>query len=59
MMQKMANNAHPMTEERRARLEEAAKHPDAEDCRKAREAFADFARALGSKPEAELALNNA
>ena len=59
MMQKMANNAHPMTEERRARLEEAAKHPDAEDCRKARETFADFARALGSKPEAELARKNA
>ena len=48
-----------MTEERRARLEEAAKHPDAEDCRKARETFADFAHALGSKTAAELAGNNA
>lgn len=37
MMQKMAGNAHPMTDERRARLEEAAKHPDEEDCRQARE----------------------
>ena len=37
MMQKMADNAHPMTDERRARLEEAAKHPDEEDCRQARE----------------------
>lgn len=49
MMQKMANSGHPMTEERRARLEEAAKHPDEEDCRKARETFADFARALGAE----------
>ena len=46
MMQKMAGDAHPMTEERRARLEEAAKHPDAEDCRMARETFAAFARTL-------------
>ena len=36
-VQKMADNAHPMTDERRARLEEAAKHPDQEDCRQARE----------------------
>ena len=37
MMQKMADNAHPMTDERRARLEEAARHPDQKDCRQARE----------------------
>ena len=30
-MQKMAPNVHPMTPERRARLEEAAKHPDDND----------------------------
>lgn len=43
MMQKMPGNVHPMTDERKARLEEAAKHPDAEDCRKAQECFAAFA----------------
>lgn len=36
MMQKMAGNVHPMTEERKARLAEAAKHPDAKDCENAR-----------------------
>lgn len=33
---------HPMTEERRARLLEAAKHPDAADLRNAGEAFQRF-----------------
>ena len=34
-MARMASNVHPMTPERRARIEEAAKHPDEEDCRRA------------------------
>ena len=32
MMQKVASDVHPMTPERKARLEEAAKHPDEADC---------------------------
>lgn len=36
MMQKMPGNVHPMTEERKARLAEAAKHPDENDCENAR-----------------------
>lgn len=32
MMQKMASAAHPMTEERKARIEEAKKHPNEQDC---------------------------
>jgi hypothetical protein len=36
-MQKMAPNVHPMTPERRARIEEAAKHPDENDLASARE----------------------
>lgn len=43
MMQKMADSVHPMTEERRLRLEEAAKHPDEQDCRNAVKTFAAFA----------------
>lgn len=35
MMQKRGDTAHPMTEERKARLAEAAKHPDANDCKNA------------------------
>ena len=35
VMAKMAGNIHPMTEERRARIAEAAKHPDDDDCRRA------------------------
>jgi len=35
LMARAAADAHPMTPERKARLEEAAKHPDAEDCRRA------------------------
>ena len=40
VMARVAGGAHPMTEERRARIREAAKHPDDEDCRRAQ----DFAR---------------
>lgn len=43
MMQKMASDVHPMTPERKARLEEAAKHPDEADCLRAHEAFKGFA----------------
>ena len=43
MMQKMASDVHPMTPERKARLEEAAKHPDEADCLRAQEAFKGFA----------------
>ena len=39
VMAKMAGNVHPMTPERRARIEEAAKHPDENDCRRAQEFF--------------------
>ncbi len=38
------DNPHPMTEERKARIEEAAKHPDAEDCVAAQRVFADMLR---------------
>lgn len=44
-MSKMPGNVHPMTPERRARLDEAAKHPDANDLATAR---AVFAQALAS-----------
>lgn len=37
VMAKMAGNIHPMTEERRARIAEAAKHPDDDDCRRAQD----------------------
>ena len=47
MMQRMASDVHPMTPERKARLEEAAKHPDEEDRRKARETFRAFVERLG------------
>ena len=39
MMGKMASEQHPMTEERRARIEEAKKHPNEEDFKAAKEAF--------------------
>lgn len=40
-MEKMreAQKLHPMTEERKARIEEAKKHPNAEDCADARRFF--------------------
>lgn len=37
VMAKMANNVHPMTPERKARIEEAAKHPNDDDFRAAKE----------------------
>ncbi len=46
MMNKMASNPHPMTPERKARLEEAAKHPNEEDCAKAQEMFKAFVAQL-------------
>jgi flavodoxin len=36
------NNPHAMTEERRARIEEAAKHPDETDCARARQVFSEL-----------------
>ena len=43
-MEKMpeAQKAHPMTEERRARIEEAKKHPDEADCLAAQKAFSEI-----------------
>ena len=38
----LASATHPMTEERRARLLEAAKHPDAADCARAHAVFQEF-----------------
>lgn len=35
MMAKMNDGIHPMTEERKARIEEAKKHPNREDCKNA------------------------
>ncbi len=46
MMNKMSNNPHPMTEERKARLEEAAKHPDEKDCANAQSLFLEFVQKL-------------
>lgn len=34
------NNAHPMTEDRKARIEEAKQHPNAQDCTNAQRYFA-------------------
>jgi len=45
-MAKMPNNPHPMTEERRARLDEAAKHPNEADCEAARKVFAGIVQQL-------------
>ncbi len=44
MARKGGKSPHPMTEERKARLEEAAKHPDEADCLAAQEAFAGIMR---------------
>lgn len=44
--EKQGNSPHPMTEERKARLEEAARHPDAEDCAAARRVFTGILRRL-------------
>lgn len=43
MMSKMAADVHPMTAERKARLEEAAKHPNDMDRARAKETFLAFA----------------
>lgn len=45
VMKKTAQGAHPMTPGRIARIETAKSHPDAEDCRRAREAFSEFFKA--------------
>ena len=45
-MQGDGNAKHPMTPERRARLLEAAKHPDAEDFARAQSAFAGFLQSV-------------
>lgn len=45
-MEKMPDNPHVMTEERKARIEEAAKHPDAADCAAAGAAFTDMLKKL-------------
>ena len=41
------NNPHAMTPERKARIEEAAKHPNEEDCANAKKVFADILAQLG------------
>ncbi len=46
MMAKMAGDVHPMTPERKARIKEAAKHPDAEDCRRAQEFFCNILKEM-------------
>lgn len=46
-MAKMTDNPHPMTEERRARIEEAAKHPDEKDCANARNVFSGIMNEMG------------
>ena len=43
MMNKVAADVHPMTPERKARLEEAARHPDDTDRARAKECFLAFA----------------
>ncbi|PID75678.1 MAG: flavodoxin [Deltaproteobacteria bacterium] len=42
MMAKMPNNPHPMTEERKARIEEAKKHPNEEDFKNAQQCFQEI-----------------
>ncbi len=46
MMTKMAKAHHPMTEERKARIEEAKKHPNEEDFENARKAFSTMIQKL-------------
>lgn len=46
MMQKTASDHHPMTEERKARIEEAKKHPNEADFKAAREVFTDILKKL-------------
>ncbi|CAK7006016.1 MAG: hypothetical protein DELT_00239 [Desulfovibrio sp.] len=47
-MKKMAKDVHPMTPERIARIEEAKKHPNEDDCRRATETFKEFYRAASA-----------
>lgn len=49
MMQKMASAAHPMTEERKARIEEAKKHPNDQDCANAQAFIQGVAEAFKAK----------
>lgn len=42
-MKKKFSETHPMTPERLARIKEAEKHPDEEDCRRAQERFRAYA----------------
>ncbi len=49
MMQKMASAAHPMTEERKARIEEAKKHPNEQDCDNAKAFMQNVAVAFAQK----------
>ncbi len=44
MAKMKGDNPHPMTEERRARIEEAAKHPDEKDCEAVRGVFSGIVR---------------
>lgn len=48
VMAKMAGNVHPMTPERKARIEEAAKHPNNKDCLHAQEFFRSILEKLTS-----------
>lgn len=52
MMAKMreAQQAHPMTAEREARIEESKKHPTADDCAKAQQAFVAMLNTVQSRP---------
>ncbi|MDR2503689.1 MAG: flavodoxin family protein [Deltaproteobacteria bacterium] len=47
-MAKMRENPHAMTEERKARLLEAEKHPDEADCAAARQVFTDMLGRMGA-----------
>jgi flavodoxin len=46
MMSKMASDHHPMTEERKARIEEAKKHPNENDFKAAKQAFTEILKNL-------------
>ena len=47
VMARMTDNPHPMTAERKARIEEAAKHPDETDCVNARKIFSGIMNEMG------------
>lgn len=46
MEKNQGDHPHAMNPERKARLEEAAKHPNEQDCRKAQERFRDIIAAI-------------